>query len=145
MPARHALGQSEARPAHQQPPGRAGAGLQAGPFTGFSVKAYQREAGVGRVDAVALSGTFNLKGSAMLQFVLVDEVPLRATPLSAYIGPGLVLGLDDSRSIGGLAAATGLRFFRSRVEIYLELIPRLILVEDRRAETTAAVGFRIYP
>ena len=57
----------------------------------------------------------------------------------------LAAELRDGRAKVGIASAAGLRFFKARVEIYLEVTPRLMLLPRRDAYAAAGVGFRIYP
>ena len=92
-----------------------------------------------------LTGSLNFKGFAYTQALLLDEIPLRTSPVTVYLGPGLAAELRDGRAKVGIASAAGIRFFKARVEIYLEVTPRLMLLPRRDAYAAAGVGFRIYP
>ncbi len=129
----------------QNPPGRLGFGLQAGPLSGFSIKGYPARGTDGRFESVVLTASLNFKGFAFAQAALLDELPLRTSPLTVYLGPGLAGEVRDGRASAGIASAVGIRFFKARVEIYLELTPRLMLLPSREAYAAAGVGFRIYP
>ncbi len=127
-------------------PGRFGAGLQAGPLSGFSIKVYPKGGSERqRADAAVLTGAFNLKGFAYFQASILDETPVRESPLTLYLGPGLTFGTDDNELSLGLVGTAGIRFFKNRVEIYMEISPRLEITPAMHAVSKAGVGFRIYP
>ncbi|MFT4606137.1 MAG: hypothetical protein ACI9W4_002884 [Rhodothermales bacterium] len=129
----------------QDPPGRFGFGLQAGPLSGFTIKGYPPRGTDGRFESLVLTGSLNFKGFAYTQAVLLDELPLRTSPLAVYLGPGLAGEVRDGKVTAGVASAVGIRFFKAHVEIFLELAPRLMLIPSREAYMAAGVGFRIYP
>jgi hypothetical protein len=117
-----------------------------GPFSGFSLKVYPAGASKrGRADSAVLTGAFNLAGFAIFQAAVLDETDVPQSPLTLYLGPGLALGFDDSDIMFGAVGVAGVRFFRKRVEVYLELSPRLEIAPRVHAVPTAGVGFRVYP
>jgi hypothetical protein len=130
----------------QLPPTRLGIGLQAGPFSGFSIKAYPRfvERHLVPFEAVVLTGSVNFNDLSVFHAMILDETGVPGSPLVLYLGPGVVFGSDDGSAFAGVAAVAGVRFFKGRYEVFLELSPRLVLLPERNAVDTAAVGFRIY-
>lgn len=127
------------------PPGKTGYGLQAGPLTGVSMKGYGVPGARGRFESVALTSSFNLSDYLYVQGVLLDELPLPNSPVRVHLGPGLAFEARDNNVSFGLAGTAGLHFFRGKVEIYLELSPRLFLLPSPEARPSAGIGFRIYP
>lgn len=131
--------------ASTDPPGKTGYGLQAGPLTGVSVKGYGVPGARGRFESVALTSSFNLNDYLYVQGVLLDELPLPNSPVRVHLGPGLAFEARDNDVSFGLAGTAGLHFFRGKVEIYLELSPRLFLLPSPEARPSAGIGFRFYP
>ncbi|MFT5142897.1 MAG: hypothetical protein ACI80V_001874 [Rhodothermales bacterium] len=130
----------------QLPPTRLGVGLQAGPFSGFSIKAYPKfiERRFAPFEAIVLTGSVNFNDLSVFHALILDETAVPGSPLVLYLGPGVVFGSDEGSVFVGVAAVAGVRFFKGRYEIFLELSPRLVLLPERDALDTAAVGFRVY-
>ncbi|NNE71241.1 MAG: hypothetical protein HKN29_12875 [Rhodothermales bacterium] len=127
------------------PPGTVGYGLQAGPLTGFSIKGYGLPGARGRFESIALTASLNLDDYLYAQVVLLDELPLRDSPVRVHLGPGLAAESGEDGLKFGVAGTAGLHFFKARLEIYLELSPRLFLTPSPEARPSAGIGFRFYP
>lgn len=127
-----------------RPAGRFGAGLQAGPFSGFSAK-YYREGDRRQIGALVLTVSAGLRGHALVQLSALGETPLVESPLTLYLGPGVVVDVLEGDFSVGAAGVAGVRFVKGLFEIYLDLAPRILLLPDLTVQPAAGVGFRIYP
>ncbi len=70
------------------------------------------------------------------------------SPLNYYLGPGLFLGfIDHPRNdevTFGISGQFGLNYFIDRFEIFVQLTPRLQLVEETDGDMGGGIGARYY-
>lgn len=78
----------------------------------------------------------------------IHERRLADTPLNFFLGPGLFLvyrerGRDDQVHFG-ISGTFGLNYFLDRFEIYLQLTPRLTLVDATDGDIGGGIGLRYF-
>lgn len=95
--------------------------------------------------AVSAILSFDLDDYLLLNLHAVFDRAIPESPITVFAGPGLAVGVEDRRVLAGMAALVGLRFYRSRFEIFMQGHPRLMLVPGFRAFPGAGVGFRYHP
>jgi hypothetical protein len=120
---------------------------------------YEREIGgmVGRLSGLSIkvSGdqpestafdtyvSFNASGYVSLAGHVLRERAVQNSPLVAFLGPGLNIGVDDSEVFLGPSAELGVFFALSRYRAFLQLVPQLHLVPELRGDVLAAAGLRL--
>jgi hypothetical protein len=130
----------------QGPAGDLGLGGQIGDPSGITLKIYQRPTfAYELVAAWDLDDFFFLNGHALF------ERPIPDSPLRYYLGPGVVIGVQDddtprSRNdvVVGISGQAGVNFFVERFEVFLHLTPRLNVIPDTDGEIGGGIGLRYY-
>jgi hypothetical protein len=77
------------------------------------------------------------------------ERPLPDSPLNYFLGPGILLGVREHPRQGndvvlGFSGNFGLNFFVERLEIFLQLMPRLHVIPETEGDIGGGVGVRYY-
>lgn len=129
----------------QRSPGDVGLGVQIGQPTGLTIKIYNPGTSVDFLAAWDLDDFFFLNIHAIYDAHLND-----ARTIHFYYGPGGFIGIRDRREGAdddvelGISGNFGLDFLIRRFEIFLQLTPRLALIEATDFDMGGGVGFRVY-
>lgn len=127
----------------QRSGGPFGLGAQAGRPSGLSTKLY-RQARIG----YDLSLAWDLEDFFFANVHRVHERPIPNSPLHAFAGPGLFVGVDETPVKNditfGISGNFGLNFFKERFEVFLQVTPRLRLYADTRTRVGGGVGLRYF-
>lgn len=130
--------------AAQSPPGDAGLGGQIGDPSGVTLKLYQRPGfAFDFLAAWDLDQFFFLNAHALYERSIPDS------PLRYYLGPGVVIGVnegpdDESDAVIGASGQFGVNFFVEQFEVFLQLTPRLNVIPDTDGHIGGGVGLRYY-
>ena len=120
-----------------------GFGAQMGAPTGVTLRLYERAPYI--YDFLA---AWDLDDSFFLNVHGLRERPIRDSQLNFYYGPGGLFGIErrgnDLDVVLGASANVGLNYFVERFEVFLQLTPRLILLERTTADLGGGVGLRYY-
>lgn len=130
----------------QSPAGTVGLGGQIGDPSGVTLKFYQRPGfAYDLLAAWDLDDFFFLNGHALY------EKPIPDSPLRFFVGPGLVVGFQDSSGaddndevVVGVSGQFGLNFFVEQFEVFLQLTPRLHVLPATDGDVGGGVGLRYY-
>ncbi len=134
--------------AAQPPAGSWGIGIQFGSPSGLAVKRYNP--GAMSFDALL---AWDLDDFFFLNIHGLWEQPAGSlSPLRVYYGPGAFIGFiergrpfrDDTDVRLGISGTLGLNYYIDRFEIYLQLTPRLQLIERTDGSVGGGLGFRFY-
>lgn len=127
----------------QRSPDTIGIGVEVGTPGGLSAKIYRP--GLAAYDALL---TTDLDDRLRLTVHRVWERPLPESPLYAYVGPGMIAGLDalDRTPLlrWGVSGKAGLNFYAERFEVFLHVTPRLRFLPTLEGEVGGGVGLRYY-
>lgn len=127
----------------QRAPGAVGIGGQAGQPGGFTVKTYRATPWA----SVFSFGT-NFRDQTVVHAHLLRERPLPESPLWAFVGPSLSIGLRslDARThiVAGAGARAGVNFYTERIEVYLHASPRVEALPMLDLRMGGSVGLRYY-
>lgn len=77
----------------------------------------------------------------------LHEARLGDSPLNYYLGPGLFLGFydrGDDEVVFGISGQFGINYYVERFEIFLQVTPRLQLVESTDGDFGGGIGARYY-
>ncbi len=133
---------------HAQRPGNVGIGAQFGQPTGLTLK-------IARPSGVALDFlmAWDLDDFFFLNVHGLWERPLSA-PLYWFVGPGAFVGLRDYDGRGrgngyddfalGISGTIGLNAYFDPFEIFLQLTPRLEIIEETDGAVGGGLGFRFW-
>jgi hypothetical protein len=136
-----------ATPTHAQAQrlgGNVGLGGQLGAPSGVTLKLYQRpDFAYDFLAAWDLDEFFYLNAHAIF------ERPIRDFPMHYFLGPGLLLGVDDdgdggSEFVFGVSGNFGVNYFVERFEVYLQFTPRINLIPSTEGRMGAGIGVRYY-
>jgi len=123
-----------------------GIGGQIGEPSGLSVKFYHRTgASPTFLAAWDLDNFFYVNGHAVFEHPFSDEEDLHF-----FLGPGAFVGLHDhprdrdDEVVLGISGTFGLNYVARRLEIYLQLVPRISVVPDTDGDIGGGVGLRYY-
>ncbi len=148
---RSGSGSSSAYGQHS-PPSRVGIGGQVGDPSGVTLKVYRRsvrDRGVfGSATAFSFLAAWNLDDFFYLNAHALHERPIEDSPLNYYLGPGVVIGIDERPSrdlVLGISGDFGLNFFTHRFEVFLEITPWIKLIPDTDGSLGGGIGLRYYP
>ncbi len=81
---------------------------------------------------------------------LWDKSLMKSPNLSFFYGPGLFIGIRDRESrkddvIAGLSGSIGLSlYFNKRLELFAQVNPRLVLVDETDGDVGGGIGLRFY-
>lgn len=130
----------------QSPPGDLGIGGQIGDPSGITLKLYQRPG-----FAYDFLAAWDLDRFFFLNAHTLYERPIPDSPLRYFLGPGIVLGIDedagpdhDSEVVVGVSGQFGVNFFVEQFEVFLQLTPRLSVIPSTDGEIGGGVGLRYY-
>ena len=136
---------------HAQPTaGRVGLGIQFGEPSGLSLRFYQSG---GMSPDILLA--WDLDDFFYANVHGTWEKPLGGSgQVNFFYGPGAFIGLRERRDRGffngdndvnfGISGTIGLNVYVERIEIYLRLTPRLLLVDRTDGDVGGGLGFRFY-
>ena len=130
----------------QSPAGDLGLGGQIGDPSGITLKIYQRPGFAYEfLAAWDLDDFFFLNGHALF------ERPIPDSPLRYYLGPGIVVGVEEDDGPGGgndlvlgISGQFGVNFFVERFEVFLHLTPRLTVIPNTQGNIGGGIGLRYY-
>ncbi|HEX7071183.1 MAG TPA: hypothetical protein VF190_10270 [Rhodothermales bacterium] len=77
----------------------------------------------------------------------LHEGRLGDSPVNYFLGPGLFLGFTDRGDddvLFGISGQFGINYFVDRFEIFVQLTPRLQLVEETDGDMGGGIGARYY-
>lgn len=127
----------------QRQPDTIGIGFEVGSPSGLSAKVY-------RPDLVAYEALLTTDLDDLLRLTVhrVWERPLPESPLYAYVGPGVIVGLDelDRTPLArlGVSGKAGLNFYAERFEVFLHVTPRLRFLPTLEGDLGGGIGLRYY-
>lgn len=75
---------------------------------------------------------------------LLFESDVPNSPLTSYIGPGMMAGFKGRTVFWGPSASLGVYFTKARYEVFLQAMPRLQMKPGLDGRIESAVGLRIY-
>jgi len=125
-----------------------GIGIQFGDPSGLSLKHYNP--GGASFDALF---AWDLNDFFFVNLHAIWHKPLSTSPnFNFYYGPGAFIGIlernrrfyDDDEVIGGISGTAGLNVFIDRFEIFLQITPRLELLERTDTDIGGGAGFRFF-
>ena len=130
----------------QSPAGDLGLGGQIGDPSGITLKMYPRTGFAYEfLAAWDLDSFFFLNGHALF------ERPIPDSPLRYYLGPGVVVGVQENTGpreendfVLGISGQFGVNFFVERFEVFLHLTPRLNVIPNTRGDFGGGIGLRYY-
>lgn len=130
-----------------------GIGGQVGDPSGLTLKIYRRGArGQGpfrSAQAFSFLAAWDLEDFFFLNAHALYERPIPDSPLNYYVGPGLVIGIDDrprrnADFVLGISGDFGLNFFTEHFEVFLELTPWIKVIPDTEGSLGGGIGLRYY-
>ncbi len=138
----------------QGAPGTFGVGIHLGDPSGLSFKIAHAGRGVGAswgVSAYDLLLSWKTRGADefFIGSHLLFDYPVADPPISFYYGPGLFLQTrqrtqrDDDLWLG-VSGNFGIDYFIDRLELYVQITPRLSVVPDTQAEVGGGFGARFF-
>lgn len=128
-----------------------GVGIQFGEPSGLSVKRYNP--GAMSFDALL---AWDLDDFLFVNVHGLWEKRMAGlAPLNVYYGPGAFIGIidrgpkrffndSDEEVALGISGTVGLNYYIDQFEIYLQLTPRLQLIEETDADVGGGLGFRFF-
>ena len=130
--------------AAQSPPGDTGLGGQIGDPSGVTLKLYQRPG-----FAFDFLAAWDLDRFFFLNAHALYERPIPDSPLRYYLGPGVVIGVnegsdEENDAVIGASGQFGLNFFVDQFEVFLQLTPRLNVIPDTDGHIGGGIGLRYY-
>lgn len=131
-------------------PGSWGIGAHFGEPTGLTLKTYTgspRAIGGSSFNAYDLLVGWDFDDYLFANVHALHEGRLGTSPLNYYLGPGLFLGFidrGDDDVIFGISGQFGINYFIDRFEIFIQLTPRLQLVEETDGDVGGGIGARYY-
>ena len=136
-----------------QPEGRRlGLGGQVGDPSGLTLKLY-RNAGLPfdrlfTTEAITFLAAWDLDEAFFLNIHLLKERPIQNSPLRFFLGPGGLMGIEDTRNgldvTLGVSGTFGVNFFREDFEVFLQITPRLNILPDTEGNFGGGIGLRYY-
>lgn len=132
----------------QPPAGNWGVGIQFGDPSGLTLKRYNP--GTMSFDALL---AWDLDDFFFLNVHGLWEKNINASPnFNFFYGPGVFVGFiernrrfnDDDEIRLGISGTFGLNYYVDRFEIYLQLTPRLAVIESTDADIGGGLGVRFY-
>mgnify|MGYP001195388765 CR=1 FL=1 len=132
----------------QPPAGNWGVGIQFGDPSGLTLKRYNP--GAMSFDALL---AWDLDDFFFLNVHGLWEKNINASPnFNFFYGPGAFIGFiernkrfdDDDEIRLGISGTFGLNYYVDRFEIYLQLTPRLAVIERTDADIGGGLGVRFY-
>lgn len=132
----------------QPPAGNWGVGIQFGDPSGLTIKRYNP--GAMSFDALL---AWDLNDFFFLNVHGLWEKNINASPnFNFFYGPGAFIGFiernkrfdDDDEIRLGISGTFGLNYYVDRFEIYLQLTPRLAVIESTDADIGGGLGVRFY-
>ena len=128
-----------------------GVGAHFGEPTGITLKTYTARPvsrGGASFNAYDLLVGWDFDDYLFINFHALHEGRLGDSPLNYYLGPGLVIGFidrpRDDKVTFGISGQFGLNYFIERFEIFVQLTPRLQLVEETDGDMGGGIGARYY-
>ena len=130
--------------AAQAPPGDTGLGGQIGDPSGVTLKLYQRPG-----FAFDFLAAWDLDRFFFVNAHALYERPIPDSPLRYYLGPGVVVGVnegpdEENDAVIGVSGQFGVNFFVDQFEVFLQLTPRLNVIPDTDGHIGGGVGLRYY-
>lgn len=130
--------------------GNFGVGIQFGEPSGLSMRIYQP----GRMSADILLA-WDLNDFFYANVHGTWEKPLAGSgTFNFFYGPGVFIGLRDRNDRGlfyrdndvnlGVSGTAGFNVYADRLEIYLRVTPRLLLIDRTASDVGGGIGFRFY-
>lgn len=129
----------------QRAPGDVGIGVHIGQPTGLTLKIYKPTTSIDFLAAWDLNDFFFLNIHAIYDTPLNNDHTIHF-----FYGPGGYIGIRDRRGDlpddveVGVSGNFGVDFFIRKFEIFLQLTPRLALLERTDFNIGGGVGFRMY-
>lgn len=77
----------------------------------------------------------------------LHEARLGDSPVNYFLGPGLFIGFrdrGDDEVVFGISGQFGINYFIERFELFVQLTPRLQLVESTDGDMGGGIGARYY-
>lgn len=123
--------------------GAIGIGAQAGAPTGLTLKYYARK-DIGLV----FLGSWSLERFLLFSMHVTYEYPIPDSPLRFFIGPGLEIGREGDDETSDIRISTtvmpGLNFFTEKFEVFLQALPGVKLIPEKKITLGGAVGLRYF-
>ena len=93
--------------------------------------------------SIDLSLNSDVDDSAILAAYINRENVVLDSPLTSYLGPGLVLGTHKGEIFWGPSAVLGVYFTKGPYEVFLQIMPRLSVMPDLDGRFDSATGLRL--
>ncbi|PIQ61895.1 MAG: hypothetical protein COV99_08095 [Bacteroidetes bacterium CG12_big_fil_rev_8_21_14_0_65_60_17] len=114
-------------------------GAVVGPFSGLSIK-YETSSR----KAWDFHSSFNADGFVGMRIHSLSQSAVDNSPLTFYLGPGVLGGVSDSAVFLGPAAEAGVFFKIEHYRIVLQLMPEMEVIPHLEGRILAGVGLRIF-
>jgi hypothetical protein len=135
---------------HAQRVGNVGLGAQFGRPSGITLKIHS-----GGAMAVDIFAAWDLDDFFFINVHGLWETPIGSSPVNVFYGPGAFIGVSDhyrdrpfrrryDEVLAGISGTIGINYYIQRFEIFLQLTPRLALIERTEGDFGGGIGFRFY-
>jgi len=122
---------------------RQGIGVLAGPTSGATFKWTRSDrSGLPAISSVDVNLSLNLEGFLLVTSHVLRETKLPESAMVFFLGSGMASGTEDGHLFWGVSTNIGGYFVLSRYEVFLQLMPRLTVLPERKGRFGASVGLR---